>query len=64
MNKLDRRRKHYGKTSTNLACLSNKHLLALLAKPMHEGIGGTSVLISIEGSTPVLKLKNIMEISL
>jgi serine/threonine protein kinase len=46
--------KLYGKISTSLACLSHEKLKQILAdaKPMHEGIGGTSALIFID-DTPV-----------
>lgn len=42
--------KQYSKVSTSLACLSNEKLKQILAdsKPMHEGIGGKSALISID----------------
>lgn len=42
--------KLYGKISTSLACLSNVKLKQILAngKPVHEGIGGKSALISID----------------
>ncbi len=42
--------KQYSKVSTSLACLSNEKLQQMLAdsKPMHEGIGGKSALISID----------------
>jgi hypothetical protein len=58
INKIKVRKKNYSNVSTNLACLSNEHLLALLikSKPMHKGIGGTSALISIEG-TPIFVKK-------
>ena len=41
--------KLYGQISTSLACLSNEKLKQILAdaKPMHEGIGGKSSLISL-----------------
>jgi len=47
------RLKQYSKVSTSLACLSNEKLKQILAdsKPMHEGIGGKSALISIVGVT-------------
>ena len=49
MNKLENRRKYDNKASKNLACLSNAHLLTLLAKvKLMEGIGGTSALMDIE----------------
>ena len=50
--------KQYSKVSTNLACLSNEKLKQILAnsKPMHEGIGGKSGLISID-DTPVFVKK-------
>lgn len=42
--------KLYSRISTNLTCLSNEKLKQILAesKPMREGIGGKSVLISID----------------
>ena len=48
----------YSKVSTRLACLSNAQLKKILAdsKPMHEGIGGKSALISID-DTPVFVKK-------
>jgi len=51
------RQNHYNIASTNLACLSNEKLIALLAKakPLHEGIGGTSALISVEGTKVFIK---------
>lgn len=66
MNKLDQRRKNYGKTSTKLACLSDEHLLALLAKakPMHEGIGGTSALMFIEDTQVFIKKVPLTDIEL
>jgi hypothetical protein len=44
----------YSKVSTSLACLSNEKLKQILAdsKPVHEGIGEKSALISID-DTPV-----------
>lgn len=50
--------KQYSKVSTSLACLSNEKLQQMLAdsKPMHEGIGGKSTLISID-ETPVFVKK-------
>ncbi len=50
MNKFQRRIKQYNTVSTSLACLSNERLKQILAdaKPMHEGIGGKSALISID----------------
>lgn len=50
--------KLYGQISTSLACLSNEKLKQILAnaKPMHEGIGGKSALISID-DTPVFVKK-------
>lgn len=52
------RLKQYSKVSTSLACLSNEKLKQILAdsKPMHEGIGGKSALISID-DTPVFVKK-------
>jgi hypothetical protein len=46
--------KQYSLVSTSLAILSNEKLKQILAdgKPMHEGIGGKSALISID-DTPV-----------
>lgn len=48
----------YGQISTSLAALSNEKLKQILAdsKPMHEGIGGKSALISID-DTPVFVKK-------
>ena len=42
--------KQYSKVSTSLSALSNEKLKQILAdgKPMHEGIGGKSALISID----------------
>lgn len=50
--------KLYGQISTSIACLSNEKLKQILAdaKPMHEGIGGKSALISID-ETPVFVKK-------
>jgi hypothetical protein len=50
--------KLYSQISTSLACLSNEKLKQILAdgKPMHEGIGGKSALISIN-DTPVFVKK-------
>ena len=50
--------KLYGQISTSLAALSNEKLKQILAngKPMHEGIGGKSALISID-DTPVFVKK-------
>lgn len=66
MNKLDQRRKCYGKISTKLACLSDEHLLALLAKakPMHEGIGGASALMTVEGAQIFIKKIPLTDIEL
>ena len=52
------RTKLYSQLSTSLACLSNEKLKQILAdaKPMHEGIGGKSALISID-DTPVFVKK-------
>jgi hypothetical protein len=40
--------KQYSKVSTSLACLNKAQLKQIFAdsKPMHEGIGGKSALIS------------------
>ena len=58
MNNNSARIKQYSKVSTSLACLSNEKLKQILAdaKPMHEGIGGKSALISID-DTPVFVKK-------
>jgi serine/threonine protein kinase len=50
--------KLYSQISTSLAALSNENLKQILAdaKPMHEGIGGKSALISID-DTPVFVKK-------
>jgi hypothetical protein len=50
--------KQYSSVSTSLACLSNEKLKQILVdgKPMHEGIGGKSALISID-DTPVFVKK-------
>lgn len=50
--------KLYSQISTSLVCLSNEKLKQILAdsKPMHEGIGGKSALISID-DTPVFVKK-------
>jgi len=50
--------KLYSQISTSLACRSNEKLKQILAdsKPMHEGIGGKSALISID-DTPVFVKK-------
>src|SRR6202040_1869852 len=58
MNKFQSRIKQYNTVSTSLACLSNERLKQILAaaKPMHEGIGGKSALISID-ETPVFVKK-------
>jgi thiamine kinase-like enzyme len=50
--------KLYGQISTSLAALSNEKLKQILTngKPMHEGIGGKSALISID-DTPVFVKK-------
>jgi hypothetical protein len=57
MNNNSARIKQYSKVSTNLACLSNEKLKQILAdaKPMHEGIGGKSALISIDDSPVFVK---------
>ena len=49
--------KQYSKVSTSLACLSNEKLKQILAdsKPMHEGIGGKSALISIDDTPGFVK---------
>lgn len=51
--------KQYSSVSTSLACMSNEKLKQILAdgKPMHEGIGGKSALISVN-DTPVF-VKNV-----
>ena len=48
----------YSQISTSLAVLSNQKLKQILAdgKPMHEGIGGKSVLVYIN-DTPVFVKK-------
>jgi hypothetical protein len=58
MNKQNQRIKQYSLVSTSLACLSHEQLKQILAdgKPMHEGIGGKSALISID-DTPVFVKK-------
>ena len=50
--------KRYSQISTSLSALSNEKLKQILAdgKPMHEGIGGKSALISIN-DTPVFVKK-------
>jgi len=50
--------KQYSKVSTSLACLNQEKLKQILAnaKPMHEGIGGKSALVSID-NTPVFVKK-------
>lgn len=57
MNKFNNRIKQYCSISTSLACFSNERLLSLFAqaKPMHKGIGGTSVLISIDETLVFVK---------
>ncbi|AWK15535.1 hypothetical protein SK355_12150 (plasmid) [Candidatus Fukatsuia symbiotica] len=49
--------KQYNKVSTNLTYLSNEKLKQILvdAKPMHEGIGGKSALISIDDTVVFVK---------
>ena len=49
--------KLYNQISTILACLSNEKLRKILAdsKPMHEGIGGKSSLISIDDTFVFVK---------
>lgn len=49
--------KLYNQISTSLACLSNEKLRKILAdsKPMHEGIGGKSSLISIDDTSVFVK---------
>ena len=49
--------KQYSKVSTILACFSNAQLKQILAdaKPMHEGIGGKSALISIDDTSVFVK---------
>ena len=58
MNNNSARIKQYSVVSTSFACLSNEKLLQILtdAKPIHEGIGGKSVLISL-ADTPVFVKK-------
>ena len=53
--------KQYSKVSTSLTCLSNEKLKQILAdsKPMHEGIGGKSALISID-DTPIFVKKVLL----
>lgn len=57
-NRNSARIKLYSQISSSLAALSNEKLKQILAdaKPMHEGIGGKSVLISID-DTPVFVKK-------
>lgn len=57
MNKFKGRIKQYNTISTSLACLSNEKLKQILAdaKPMHEGIGGKSALISIDDTSVFIK---------
>ena len=73
MNNNSARIKQYSKVSTSLACLSNEKLKQILAdaKPMHEGIGGKSALISIDDDHYYLdllffnrKLKRLVAIEL
>ncbi|MCX7116343.1 MAG: hypothetical protein NTW94_00215 [Legionellales bacterium] len=49
--------KLYSQISTSLSCLSNEKLKQILAdaKPMHEGIGGKSALISIDDTSVFVK---------
>lgn len=49
--------KLYSQISTSLVCLSNEKLKQILAdsKPMHEGIGGKSALISIDDTSVFVK---------
>jgi hypothetical protein len=64
MNNNSARIKQYSKISSSLACLSNEKLKKILAdsKPMHEGIGGKSALISMALSIPqILALDSILD---
>lgn len=56
-NQLTKRLATYSTVSTELALLSDKHLLELLetATPLGAGIGGTTVLLEIAGSTVFVK---------
>lgn len=58
MNNNSARIKQYSDVSTSLTCLSNVRLMQILAdsKPMHEGVGGKSALISID-ETPIFVKK-------
>lgn len=58
MNSSNKRLKTYSHISTELACLSDKRLSDTLvkAKPLHSGIGGKSVLLTI-GETPIFVKK-------
>ncbi len=57
MNNYSARIKQYSVVSTSLACLSNEKLMQILtdAKPLHEGIGGKSALISIDDTSVFVK---------
>lgn len=57
VNRFQRRIKQYNTVSTSLSCFSNERLEQILAdaKPMHEGIGGKSALISIDETQVFVK---------
>ena len=59
MNKLNNRVKLYNSISSILACIDTKKLKQILSngKSLHQGIGGTSVLIEVD-NLPVF-VKNI-----
>lgn len=66
MNKLGKRASNYHKISALLSCLSTEALLPVLfkAKPMHKGIGGTSALITLDGTPVFVKQIPLTDIEL
>lgn len=64
MNKFKKRIKNYSCVATNLDCLSNNHLEQRLldGKRMHKGIGGNSLLITIENIPVFVKKIPITDI--
>jgi len=58
--------KLYSEISTSLACFSNEKLTKILvdSTPMHEGIGGKSVLININETPVFVKKVPVTELEL
>lgn len=66
MNLLTKRQQAYNKTSSTLACMSNKQLQQMLfdGKAMHKGIGGTSLQIEVDNVPVFVKKVPITDLEL